>query len=351
MPLTALPVEVRLYILGYLDDLRSLEAAIFSSKAFRVVYEHHGNSVLKSMLRNTLGSDLLPLAILHWELSQTRWWEQDPALAHNWLNIRFDAIRDPGFIWTATVEQKRDMLEFFDHVRFLADDYMNFALDRFNSRYEGREMPASRSEKDRVVRCLYLQDILIQAIASRQWDPTKTMHDVQLPWKRFVSSFELWEIEQLAYMNEWVFSIIPYPPMLDMRRPRLIELSTVQGKDLLTHHGLALLREVRIPINYAHRHQIQVVWEWYTDLKAYSNDICTFLGRVGRTADVQAAEPRFKDDDAGPRKLWAWARADPKFDIDKLRRGFGHRRYGCLVLDEKRLARSRLMEVSRFDEE
>ncbi|PWY89664.1 hypothetical protein BO94DRAFT_594522 [Aspergillus sclerotioniger CBS 115572] len=350
LSLSDLPVEIRVQILGHLECLEELENAIRSSEVFRVAYESCSHMVLTLMLENALHFDLFPLAILHWELSQTRWWNQDHS--ENWLNVRFDAMKTPNFIWTATMEQNLDMLRFLKHVQYFAQEFIDWALRRFHENFGGVETPASRSEYDRVMRGLYLQSIIIQATVSRGWDhsSTTTEETKQSAWKKFVSSFQPWEIEQLRCMAQWVSGIIPLPLICySCVQGRWLEkdLPKEQGKELLTHHGLALLRGVESIDNRTDHYKIYIIRDFFEDLREYSEKLYRVVFDLLKDKPyIEAAEPRFKSDNPGPKQLWAWVRADPQFDVCRLKDKIGYPQYGSLIWDEERVKRSRLMKTS-----
>ncbi|KAG2411784.1 hypothetical protein HFD88_009340 [Aspergillus terreus] len=195
LSLCTLPLESRQAILGHLDDLHALKAAILTHSSLYSAFVSHQNVIMYRILSNIIPSGLMNEAIC---VLNTFVVESEP-----WTRERVISI----------IEQQAFQIQDLHHdIELFSSDFISAAQ---SIKGTGWARPASSLEWSRIVRTFYRFQIHRHLFRKRDRRRAKNKPSPDFSWGEqreiWYSDYPVWELEQLACVSEYLFRKIAIP--------------------------------------------------------------------------------------------------------------------------------------------
>ncbi|KAM3065460.1 hypothetical protein ACMFMG_011652 [Clarireedia jacksonii] len=202
--LELLPVEAIQAIQCLIDNVPDLASIILTCKAIYNAFVSADQLILKQVLTNEIGSEVLPEALLAALISRQIPVGDDVrdeygnCFLENGRNIELEAYSD------LRICDALFLSKLHSHVVYFTNDFISKA---FASRiFTKRQLPASNKENWRIQRTFYRFQIYCYIVHEKE-----TLFPVNLQSDQnriFFNYFSVWENEQLACVHDYIFRII-----------------------------------------------------------------------------------------------------------------------------------------------
>ncbi|PYI07471.1 hypothetical protein BO78DRAFT_443041 [Aspergillus sclerotiicarbonarius CBS 121057] len=351
-----LPQEIQAKILGYDDDLASLHTAMSSCQVLRDIQSICGeDKVLASILDDTLDRRILKLALLHYDIIHTAWYSNPNV---NCIYDMFCQYRPSrGYLHGRSEEQARDMLRFYDHVEFFVDQFCSSGIKNFKQKYHDYgDLPRMKTECLRIARALYLHDILLQAMLTKNADINLEINTVEDALKFFMSQWTSLDRQQIWTINDYLhpeskyrsldaYIFVENHPMVG-GDPIILAFTEEDPAEYLTGYGLAFKRTL-LSLDEGGRFDAQAsargeIWEACGTrlMRILEND----FERDGSNLTEDLHDTSFPENNDGSQELWDWVRRGVGFSLWAFRRTLGRSKYGIMMWSKRRLQRTLLLQ-------
>lgn len=244
--ISLLPPELRRWILGSFSDIRSLISVIQTSSAFHAVFESDKHKIIRDVLSNVVGPDVLREATNNyrccppcssmfindaWLLGRENTGRMESYVS-SFLNLKEAVLPISSTLTMQGALQLQDLHT--QVVRPLARRFIQscakLSAPQFPLEDSLSSNPASPLEEDRIMRSLYRFEVFNKLFGLFTW-PDEEVSDYR--FKSFIRSYfsetSPWEIAQLACIHDFLAREVmtgtcrPYPgEILDHVVPHLL---------------------------------------------------------------------------------------------------------------------------------
>jgi hypothetical protein len=205
-----LPLHVISIVLGHLDSMQTLGAAILSHSTFNAAFNESPESIVKSILINQIES-LLPYAVLLFDAQSVEYKNDNRVYSFveelHWIaRWSVENALQFGHLEPANALQLSKM---HTMIQDLADDFVQDTRPEFVRMFRlGTVRPTSTSEQYRIYRALYRFQLYC-TLSFRSYPddhhPDDELRALRKKWHRgFFKYFSPWANEQLACVHDFL---------------------------------------------------------------------------------------------------------------------------------------------------
>ncbi len=239
-----LSVELQQLILSNIPDILSLRSAVLSCRTLYNAFLSRDASITTNVLFNQIDADVLPEALLSQEAQSL---EHSEFNVQNFIAEHLDTRQVPSGPW-----RLRDALS-LGHMHSIVEDLTEqFIASAIAMSYFGTKS-ATRTEIARVQRAMYRLQTLYDLFRDfTQGDPDINVHWY---WADFTESFALWELEQMACVQNFLGEVVFLGKMHLLSLHIQFELIEVAIKDVAEHDVAWGYRKLTIDWSKRHRNE------------------------------------------------------------------------------------------------